>query len=302
MVANKISQLSSDVLSKITLFLSLEEFFNFIFLTTKQIDASKQLIEREIIRYLIIRWSLSPYDIKFMNLAQHKYSTLKKELPYAFPMIDGISNNNLMISIHNNHACFKGQIGQGNRSVTSKTPFPHQKSQLNTIISELEIAIKNRSIEKMIKLFKSLMKMSSKEKKYFQFSTPFQYMDLKSNILRTYVTSRSIAYFEVMIQASKSAATHSNLLHRSRNNSQNNLLLQGNNVVGNTNIPECVAVGLSASAFDTNNKFPGWGESNLSLFILPTIFCLQCIYVWRHHRTADVCCCCCQLADTDVVC
>jgi hypothetical protein len=253
---SKILGINEDVMGNILCHLQSQEFIRFSTLVTKNPIVENILFQKEIQRHLMLKWNLTSSE--FHSLDIDPSVNLKEQLPFARPLLEELNLETRQLLIDGNRVIFPDTVGQGNRSVKSKYPFPAAISKLTEITYDIEKAIKQKSVLKILNLLKSIIKMNPAvihDCNIPQFSIPFKFKDTINNTINSYIFPRSVAYYEIQIKS----LPLKNLI---RNTSYGNLNEQNGpngTDAGNDSI-ECIAVGLSTSSFDHRSKFPGWGK------------------------------------------
>lgn len=347
-----LSHLSEDVISIILDYLNSKEFIRIVYMTTKKCCISGSIIRKETIKHLKQTWNISDkYLSRFIQYyshgSNHNHIDFKSYLPYAIPIMESLrlsddhSNNSDLILINNQSVKFNGIVGISNRSVVSSQSFPAGTSTFLKILTDMEQAMKHRSLSELVNIMKRVKSiiLDQSRKSDFQtladfsspiFSSPFLYksrtlqnrvgssgyigidnsymsggshvtswnnahMEVSSSLsssssslyhsdytvltrpgvnsksisrassfnsfqdgsidykyrIQSYLLPRSIAYFEVKITKNQQISTN-----------QNTDMFMLDHIpiqlpVADPPI-ECVAVGLSTSAFDIKDKMPGW--------------------------------------------
>jgi len=209
-------QLSDDTMSIVLDYLTSKEFIRIVFMTTKKSNISGSLIRRETIKHLKQTWNISNKDlcrfIRYYNNHGPNPIDFKSYLQYAVPIIEtvrlsssstGVDNNNNsnndLILLDNQSVKFDGIVGNGNSSVVSTQPFPAGSSAFLKILTDMEQAMKHRSLQELVNIMKRvktiILDRSSKSNLHTladfkppEFSSPFLY---KSRI-NTSVRSSSV--------------------------------------------------------------------------------------------------------------
>ena len=173
----------------------------------------------------------------------------------AWPQSISLSSNDEDINCKGTTAIFAGVIGQGYRSVQSSTCFPP--------IPEDHAIMWLRDY--FCHLFLKRSFFGSIHASMTCFSTPFKDVLSPSKYI---LTPRDIAYYEVKILRNEVRRSTSFMSLHIHNNDESNMT-------------DCVAVGLATQGFFLQKRLPGWDNDRLGCLITDHIYIY--IYVYSNN-------------------
>jgi len=190
-------------------------------------------------RFCVQKWNLLSHEEDIVaEIITTANMDLRNLYHDAWPQSISLSSNDEDINCRGTIATFAGVIGQGYRSVQSGTCFPP--------IPEDHAIMWLRDY--FCHLFLKRSFFGSMRASMTCFSTPFKDILLPSKYI---ITPRDIAYYEVRILRNEVRRSTSFMSLHLHNNDESNMT-------------DCVAVGLATHGFFLQKRLPGWDNDRYS--------------------------------------